>query len=145
MASKRLDDGFSTIISFAAAPSVKFYEKDMMPPGIDGGGANDISTMRNTTYRTRAPKKLITLDDASFNASYDPTVYSTILASLINVNTLITITFSDGSTIAFYGWLNHFRPASIREGSQPEASIQIIPSNQNNSQVETAPVITAAA
>lgn len=138
----RIDDGHSTTISFADDPSVKLYEKEVTPPGIDGGGENDTTTMQNTAWRTRAPKKLKTLSECSFVAAYDPAVYDEIL-TLINANNLITITFPDGSTLAFWGWLNEFKPNANVEGEQPTAEVTIIPSNQNDSLVETAPVYTA--
>lgn len=138
----RIDDGFSTTISFADNPTVLFYEKTVTPPGLQGGGANDTTTMRNTTWRTMAPKKLKTMSEASSKVSYDPAVYSDVLTMIQN-NQLITINFPDGSTLEFYGWLDEFTPDEVQEGSQPTATIKIIPSNQNDSGVETAPVYTA--
>jgi len=138
----RIDDGFSTRITFSSNPSVKLYEKDVSPPGIDGGGEVDTTTMRNTTWRTRNPKKLKSLSESSFTAAYDPTVYSQLVA-MINVNQQITITFPDAKTLVFWGWLNSFKPASLKEGEQPTAECQIIPSNQNSSGVETAPTYPA--
>ena len=117
-------------------------EKEVTPPGLAGGGANDTTTMLNSVYRTRAPKSLKTLTDASFTASYDPAVYDTILAQ-INNNQLITLTFPDTSTYAFWGWLDEFTPNAQVDAEQPTAEITIIPSNVNDSDVETAPVYTA--
>lgn len=139
-----MNDGYQTLIGFADAGSILLKEKEVTPPGISGGGANDTTTMVNTTYRTRAPKSLKTLTDSSFTASYDPAVYDTILAQ-VNNNQLITITFPDTSTYAFWGWLDEFTPNAQVEGEQPTAEITIIPSNQNDSDVETAPVYTAPA
>jgi len=137
--SSRLDDGYQTLISFAADPTVLFYEKTVTPPGVDGGGEVDTTTMHNSTWRTRNPKALITLSNASATVSYNPACYPEIVA-LVNVNNLITVTFPDGDTLAFWGWLNTFTPGECKEGEQPEAEIDIIPSNQNASGVETAPV-----
>jgi hypothetical protein len=53
--------------------------------------------------------------------------------------------FPDGDQYEFWGWLNEFKPNEHTEGSQPDASCTIIPSNQNNSLVEVAPVHTLAA
>lgn len=139
----RIDDGYQTLVNFAADETVKFWEKSVTPPGMDGGGETDTTTMLNTTYRTRNPKALVTMTNAKMTVSYDPEIYSEIL-SLINVNNLITITFPDGSTLAFWGWLNSFTPGECAEGEQPTAEIEIIPSNQNASGVETAPVHTPA-
>ena len=43
-----------------------------------------------------------------------------------------------------YGWLDSFIPNAAVEGEQPTAQCTIIPSNQNASGTETAPVYTAA-
>lgn len=137
----RLDDGYQTLIGFASSPTVKLYEKEVTPPGMDGGGEVDTTTMLNTRYRTRNPKALITVSNAEMKCAYDTAVYPQIVA-LINVNNLITVTFPDGSTLAFWGWLNKFAPESVKEGEQPMATVEIISSNQNASGVETAPVHT---
>lgn len=138
-----INDGFPTTISFALAPTVKFKEKTITPPGMDGGGPNDTTTMRNTTWRTRQAKKLVTLSEISLEASYDPVCYTTVLTTLLNKNGLITITFPDLSTLAFYGYVDKFMPGNIVEGSQPTASVSIVPTNQDNSSNEVAPVYTA--
>jgi hypothetical protein len=134
----RIDDGFATTISFSSNPNVKLWEKQVTPPGVQGGGANDTTTMRNTAWRTRSPKKLKTLSDSSFTAAYDPAVYSQIVA-MLNTNQQITVTFPSGKTLVFWGWLDEFTPNRVVEGAQPEAECKIIPSNQNTSGVETAP------
>ena len=142
----RLDDGFSTIITLGTTGAVKLYEKTVTPPGIDGGGPNDTTTMRNTALRTKKPKKLKTMTTMSFTAAYDPAVYSEIFDE-INVNQLITITFPDGSTLAVWGWLNAFTPNEITEGEQPTAEASFELSNENSADppVEVAPVYTAPA
>jgi hypothetical protein len=137
----RLDDGYQTLISFAADTTVKFWEKTVTPPGVDGGGEIDTTVMANTAYRTRCPKSLITMSNASLTVAYDPATYDEILA-LVNINTLITITFPDGSKLAFYGWLNSFTPGECQEGEQPTAEIEIIASNHTGG-VETGPLYTA--
>lgn len=138
----RIDDGFATLISFAEDSDVQMWEKEVTPPGIDGGGENDTSTMRNTTWRTRAPKSLKTLTEGSAVVAYDPAVYDEIVA-MLNVNQEITITFPDSSTLVFWGWLNEFTPGANVEGEQPTADITIIASNQNAAGTETAPVYSA--
>jgi hypothetical protein len=138
----RIDDGFPTKISFADNPSIALYEKEVTPPGITGGGENDTTTMRNTAYRTKSPKQLLSLSECSFVAAYDPDVYTS-LVSMINNNQQITITFADDSTLVFWGWLDEFTPNACKEGEQPTAACKVIPSNQNDSGVETAPVYTA--
>ncbi len=138
----RIDDGHPTIITFADDADVQMWQKEVTPPGIDGGGENDTTTMENTVWRTKAPKTLMSLTEASFTAAYDPAVIDEIIA-MLNDNQLITVTYPDGSTVVFWGWINEFTPNRNVEGEQPTAEVTIIPSNQNDSLVETAPVYTA--
>ena len=134
-----LNDGHQTLISFAADTTVLFSEKSVTPPGIDGGGEIDTTVMANTTWKTKNPKSLVALGNAQMTVAYDPECYPEVIA-LVNVNNLITVTFPDGDTLAFWGWLNTFTPGEHVEGEQPTAEIEIIPSNLNDSAVETAPV-----
>jgi hypothetical protein len=136
-----LDDGFATLISFAENPTVKFKEKSVTPPGLDAGGAIDTTTMRNTAYRTQAPKSLKTLTETSCTVAYDPEVYPEIEA-MLGVNQQITITWPDGSSRSFWGWLDKFTPGEHSEGEQPTAEISILPSNQDADGAETAPTLT---
>lgn len=139
----RMDDGFSTTISFSADSDVQLWEKEVTPPGVSGGGPIETSTMLNTAWRTMWPKALKSLTESSLVAAYDPAVYDEIVA-MVGVNQLITITFPDDSTLAFWGWLDEFTPNANVEGEQPTAQVTIQPSNQNSSKVEVAPVYTAA-
>lgn len=138
-----LKDGFSTIITISGDPDIEFEEKTLTPPSIEGGGENDASTMRNTAWRTKYPKGLKTLGPMQCNVAYDPLVYTSIIAQL-NVNQSITVTFPNGGTLQFYGWIDAFTPDAAEEGSQPTATVAIIPSNINpTGEVEAAPVYTA--
>lgn len=139
----RIDDGFSTTISFASNDSVYLYEKEVTPPGIDGGDEIDTTTMLNTAWRTRQPRSLKTLTECSAVVAYDPAIYDDIL-DMLNDNQLITITFPDTATLAFWGWLKSFTPNACVEGEQPTANIVIVPSNQADSGSEVAPDYTAA-
>ena len=139
----RIDDGFATLIEFDQDSDVQMWEKEVTPPGVSGGGENDTSTMRNTTWRTRSPKGLITLSDGSAVMAYDPAVIDEIIA-MVNVNQLITVTYPDSSTLAFWGWIDEFVPNALVEGEQPTAEVTILPSNQDADGTETAPEFTAA-
>jgi len=138
----RINDGFSTTIEFTGATSglTVFWEKEVAPPGLAGGGANDTTTMRNTSWRTMAPKNLKTLTDSVITVAYDPDMV-TEMNSIINVNMLIVITFPAAETLAFWGFVDTVTFAPIVEGEQPTADITIVPTNQDDSDVEVAPVI----
>lgn len=140
----RLGDGYQTAIVFARNDTVSFWEKSIKPPGMDGGDMIDNTTMRNTTWRTRAPRQLITLTDFTLRAAYDPNVYNQILNDLLNQEGAITIHFPDGSTLDFFGYLQKFEPQEITEGNQPEADITVVPTNWDPANaVEAAPVLTS--
>lgn len=143
----RIDDGHPTTIEFSASQSgepLLFWEKEVTPPGLQGGGPNDTTTMRNTKWRTKSPKKLISLSPGSFTASYDPAVMEQVL-DLLNVNNQITVTYPNSDAYTFWGWLDEFTPNACVEGEQPTATCTIEPSNTNASGVETDPVYQEAA
>ncbi len=139
MPTTRMDDGFSTIITLANLPSVKLYEKDVTPPPITGGGPIETTTMRNTGWRTMAPKNLKSLGPVNATVAYATEAIEDIMDQL-QVNQPITVTFPDGSTIEFWGWVEEFTPSTHTEGEQPTAALVIQPSLRNESGVETAPV-----
>lgn len=141
---RRIDDGHQTLITFSLNPNIKFWEKTVTPPGVDGGGENDTTTMHNEVFRTRAPKKLITMTEGSATVAYDPAVYPEIMA-MVNQNQLITIHFADGDELDVWGWLNTFDAGEAEEGSQPTADVGFIVSNQDEDGNEIAPVHRAAA
>jgi hypothetical protein len=134
------DDGFSTKIAFAADDNVTFWERTVKPPGWDGGDAIDTTTMFNSTYRTMAPRSLISGTAVTGTAAYDPKVLSEIIA-LLNVNGWITIHHPNTDTWDFVGFLRLFDPNENTEGEFPLASFEVIVSN-TLAGVETAPVFT---
>lgn len=138
---RRLDDGFSTIISLGTTGAVRLYEKEVTPPGIDGGSAIPTSTMRNVRYRTFSPRALITLTPCTFQAAYDPQIYL-MATTNINVNQLITVTFPDGSNVQFWGSMEKIIPGQNNEGTQPITTVTITPTNRDNATppAEVAPV-----
>jgi hypothetical protein len=139
-----MDDGYQTLITFARNPVIAFWEKSVTPPGMDGGDEIDTTTMHNVRFRTFASRALITLTEGSVTAAWDPDLYDEILL-LLNENDVITITFPDGSTLAFWGFLKSFEPDEFVEGEQPTATITYVPTNQDNTGVERAPVMVEVA
>lgn len=136
----RLTDGHSTVLRFQLNPAILFLHKEVTPPGLSGGGPNDITVMENISLRTRYPKKLITLMTCNITVQYDPLVYAQIIA-MINRNQAISVLFPDASTLTFYGWLDEFKPNAHREGEAPTADVKIEPSNVNGLLVESLPVV----
>jgi len=126
----KYDDGFRTLIIFNANPTVSLWEKVVKPPGLEGGDPIETTTMHNTALRTFAPRKLKTMTNSTMTCAYEERVFTQLLA-LIDVETTVTIVFPDDATIAFYGFLQTFDPQDNEEGTQPEASCVIVPTNQD--------------
>ncbi len=136
----RLDDGFSTIITLENLPTVKLYEKEVTPPGITAGGPIETTTMRTTTWRTNAPRQLKSLSPVSATVAFATEVVPQMIAQ-VGINQLITVTFPDGSTIQFYGWVEEFTPAAFTEGEQPTATLTVQPSLVDPDTGETSPPV----
>lgn len=141
--SLRLDDGFSTTITLANLPSVKLFEREITPPGYTAGGPIETTTMRNTAYRTSAPRQLKNLTPISVTAAYATEALEDIWGQ-IGVNQLITVTLPDGSTIEIWGWIESFTPSTHKEGDQPTAAMVIHPGMRDSDGEEVAPEYTAA-
>jgi len=124
----RLEDGYQTLITFENDSNVNLWELEITPPGLDGGDPIDTTTMHNTTYRTKAARSLIDVTDGSFTCAYDPEAMTGCLA-LVNVEQTITVTFLDGSTWAFWGFMQTFDPQGLSEGEMPEASVGFVITN----------------
>lgn len=140
----RLDDGYATIITFANIPNVKLYEKEITPPGMTAGGVIDTTTMRNQTWRTMAPRNLKSLTPVTAVVAYATSAIPDVMGQ-VGINQEVTITFPDGSSITFWGWIESFTPAAMSEGAQPTATINITPGNIDDTGAEVAPEYNAPA
>ncbi len=138
---KRMDDGFSTIITFAENPSIRLEEKEVTPPPIMAGGPIDTTNMRSETWRTKSPKQLKELGKMALTVAYATVAIEDVIA-MIGIVQLITLTYPDGSTIEFYGWLDEFTPSAHKEGDQPTAACSIIPGLTNADGDRVAPAYT---
>ena len=141
----KLTDGFPTKITFAAFATLSFWEKSVTPPGFDGGAQVDNTTMHNTSLRTFAPRNLVTMTPARSTGAYDPIILPQIMG-LINTEDDVTITFPNSDTWAFFGYLRTFEPQDCEDGSQPEATIEVVPTNTDYADgTESLPDLVAAA
>lgn len=139
----KLQDGFPFLITFASALTVGLWECSGAPPGVDGGPEIEQTTMLQVLWRTFAMRKLKTLTPMTSEYAFDPKVYSTIV-SLINNVTTVTLTFSDTSTVCFFGALRVFTPGTQTEGAQPRAQATVVATNFDPvGKVEAGPVYTS--
>lgn len=138
----RLEDGYRSLYTFKRFPAVNLWEIEVTPPGVDGGDKIDTTTMHNDRWRTNKHRSLMELTDGAFTCAYDPAVLDQIV-EMINVRDEITVTFPDGSTWAFWGYMRVFEPDSLKEGEMPTATVTITPTNEDVSHVERGPVATS--
>jgi hypothetical protein len=124
----KLEDGFKTIIAFAADPDVSLWEKAVKPPGVDGGDAIPQSTMHNIGWRTKSARHLKDLTDCTMTVGYNVKAYDQVIA-LVNVEGSISVHYPDGSAECFYGFLKSFEPGELKEGEPPEGTATIVCTN----------------
>jgi hypothetical protein len=72
------------------------------------------------------------MTDGQMRCAYDPAVYPQIIA-LVNVKTTVSILFPNGTKLSFFGVLRTFIPDELVEGTQPEATCEISPTNTDPS------------
>lgn len=138
---QRMDDGYQSLIAFEDDPDILFWEKGITPPGLDGGEAIPTTTMHNTVWRTFSPMALITLTPMTTRVAWDVDLYTEIEA-LINDEQSISVHLPSGQSYSFFGFLQRFEPGELVEGTQPEATITIVPTNYDPvNGVEAAPVV----
>jgi len=139
----KIEDGYACLWTFADFPTISLYEIETTPPGWDAGGPINTTTMRNTTLRTFAPKKLKSLTAGGGTVAFSDTAFdTTTVEAMIGHKQLITCELPTGATYSFWGWLDRWTPGGFREGDMPTATISIVPANENNSNVETLPTFT---
>jgi hypothetical protein len=137
----KADDGFGAFITFSGLAQLDIFEKDTGVPGLDGGDPIDTTTHHNVAYNTKAPRSLVDLTEFQVTAAYDPCVYDDLLA-IVNIEKTITITFPDTSTLAFFGYLRAVEFAGLVNGTQPELTLTVVPTNVDPSDcTEAGPVV----
>lgn len=125
-----LQDGYQVLVNIALIPNISFWEKRVKPPGTDRGSIDE-ATQHSEFWRPKHPKALLTFTDLTMTGPYAPAVYNEIFNAGADID-VITVTFPDGSALAFYGWVDKFDPAELVEGEQPNATITIVPSMQDD-------------
>jgi len=123
------DEGYQSLISFAADPDFSFWETVVGAPGIDGGDPVPTTTMHNTSLRTKAPRKLKELTPFQVQGKIASGTPDQAYA-LINVNGWVTIKWPDGTDYSFPGYLKSWQPAQSQEGAPLEGTLEIIPTGQ---------------
>lgn len=140
----KMPDGFKALIAFSLKPTIRLWERDLTPPGVDGGDVIDTSTQHNVAWRTFFPRSLKTLTPINIICAYDPDVFQDILI-YINRNQAMTFWQPSGDSIDFWATMNKFETQQLKEGEFPLATVTITPTNTDNQMNEAPPVFNQAA
>lgn len=124
----KLKNGHPTKCTFSMDPDCEFWEVTVKPPAADGGEPVPQTTMHNVLAHTKAPRTLVDYGDTLVTAAWDPIMY-TRAKEMINKEQTITITFRDGSTLCYYGYLRSVDPAELAEGAPPRISMVVVSTN----------------
>lgn len=123
-----LFDGYSSVVAFALDTNIEIWEKSVTPFGLDGREPVDQTTMWNLIYVTRAPRKLRDITALSIVCAYDPKAWTSCNIMLNRVQA-ITHSWSDGSTLTVWGFLQKVEMAELVEGEQPEMTLTVMVAN----------------
>jgi hypothetical protein len=123
------DEGYQSLIAFAADPNLSFWETVVGAPGIDGGDPVPTTTMHNTAVRTLAPRQLKSHTPFQVQGKFSGGTIDEVYA-LINVNGWITVHWPDETNYSFPGYLKSFQPGQAQEGNPLEGVIEIVPTMQ---------------
>lgn len=123
------DEGYQSLITFAADPDLSFWEQVVGAPGIDGGDPVPTSSMHNVALRTLAPRKLRSLTPFQVQGKFSSGTLDQI-AALCNKNGWITITWPDETDYSFPGYLKSFTPGQAQEGNPLVGTIEVVPTMQ---------------
>lgn len=123
--------GFRSLISFSSNASLLLWEKSVKPPSIKNGDPIDNTTMWNEAYETFYPPALTRLEPQTVKAAYDVQVYAQLIA-MGPVNQTITVFFSTGRYLAFYGYFGGADFDEMVPRSQPEMTVTIQPTQYDS-------------
>ena len=123
------DEGYQSLITFAADADLSFWETVVGAPGIDGGDPVPTTTMHNTAIRTKSPRQLKEHMPFQVQGKFSSGTIDQVYA-LINVNGWITITWPDETQYSFPGYLKSFTPAQAQEGNPLEGTLEVVPTGQ---------------
>lgn len=123
-----MKDGYRSLIAFASNPNVLFWEKANKGPGLDGGDSINVTTMHFGSWRGFRSRSLMTLTEITTKAAFHPLVLPQIQA-MVNLEQAITFHWPTGNYTAFWGFLRVFDVDDLVEGTQPEATVTITPTN----------------
>lgn len=145
-------DGFKTTLTLFT-DSLSF-EIEVTPPAIDGGEPIPQDHMRSGFLSVFFPRKRQKLGPLTLLVAWDSFNYYQVTQNIapgsinspvatVNKNQFMSIVFSDGSVLGFWGAVTKFEPGAMKDGERPTATIIVMPTLMNCSGVVMTPTFTA--
>lgn len=134
-----IQDGWVSLITILDVPGgapIYLMEREVQPPGLDGGPPIDTTTMRNRVIKTWEPQGLMDYSEITLQCNYDPHVASFLETLVLNKKRRFRLDFPDGAIWLFGGCMYQWTPASLRTGEFPLAEVKIKPTNRDASGLE---------
>jgi len=119
-----LTEGYQSLVTFAANPSVLLWEISITPSGRDGGELIDCTTQFAQRTLVKRPQKLYEVTDMTFTCGYDPAAIAQV-ENLVNKETTITVTLPDGSNEAYFGCMTKFERGAHEHGTLATGTVTI--------------------
>lgn len=138
-----LPDGFVTKFAFNDDPDLSLWEVAVTPGGLTPGELINITNQHNSAWRTFFCRRLTTLKEFQVRGFYDPSLHTQLLARIQAGNQQFTLSLYDGSTLAFWGGVTDSSFSEHVEGTAPEITIMVGPTNRDTSGAEQGPVLVS--
>lgn len=124
----QIPDGYQSLFAFNRKPTLGFWEKQVKPPGIDGGEPIDNTTMLNTVWHVMRARKLKKRESIVLQAAFDPSAITDYI-NLVNVEDAGTVIFPDGTTETYWCYLQKIEFGELKIGEMPELTATIVVTN----------------
>jgi len=142
-----IPDGFRTKVTLSLIPNLEIEEIEVKVLGFDNGEPVEQDSMWSEALRVVRARQITSTTPCVVIAKWDP-IFLTRCVTYIGIekvgasSQVITETFYDGSTRAYYGYLRSAEGENLAEGSKGRMTINLQPTNWDPvNRVYAAPVM----
>jgi len=114
-------DGYNIRISLVNQ-GITLYEKNVTPPGVEGGDPINITTNDNGDFMSFAPRSRKQRTAAQAEVTYDDTDLDALEAAVDQSDDILVV-WPDDTTKLDSGWVRSVIANQTQEGEQPTANI----------------------